>query len=329
MVEIDARKGLKKILLLARDRQELVELPERMAHLNPRVHVHATRRMGEAVALLTRQPFDAAVCTVEIPRDVATVIRFKKTAPRTPVIALAEQEDPDTLALSLQMGAAAVIRRAADFASVARSLQAAIETRDLARHVRGSIASSWMVSKQIARLSARAKTLTAEAMSRFTANPAEGFEPLLVENDPDEAFFFVRALRKIGLHRRLPVVRTAEQAISYLAGRGEYADRVLYPVPSIVILDLHLGRENGEKVLRYIRSHPSLEHLPVILLSSSQNPVEVGRMVELGMSAHIVKPPTLGELYEVVRLILDYWHVWRTQSADVTRPLPLEVPVPE
>ena len=104
MDELDARNGSRKILLLARDRQELVGLPER---LSPRIQAHATRRMGEALSLLTRQRLDAAVCSVDDPGDVATVIRFKKAAPRTPVLVLAGQENPDTHALLLQMGAAA------------------------------------------------------------------------------------------------------------------------------------------------------------------------------------------------------------------------------
>src|SRR6185369_4475109 len=227
----------RKVLLLARDRLELVGLPDRLRNLSPRILAHATRRMGEALSLLTRQRLDAAVCSVDDPGDVATVIRFKKAAPRTPVLVLAGQENPDTHALLLQMGAAAVIRRDPDFDAVALSLKTALETRNLAHQVRGMVSESWVLSKQVSRLSAQAKSLAAQVMSRFSANPAEGFEPLLVENDPDEAFFFIRALRKAGLHRRLPVVRSAGEAINYLAGRGDYADRALFPMPSIVILD--------------------------------------------------------------------------------------------
>jgi CheY-like chemotaxis protein len=310
----------RRVLFLARDRADLDELPGRLRALPPPLDTHATRRMGEALVALSRDRFDAAVCSVDAPGDVATVIRFKKAAPSTPVFALSTQENSDMASLSLRMGAAAVLRRDPDPAVVAGILRRALEMRHLAREIRARVGSSWDLAREIRQVSARTRLLATEALSRFTANPADGFEPLLVEDNPDDALFFVRALRKLGLPRRVPVARSAREAIDYLSGRGEFADRVLYPVPSIVVLDFHLGRGTGEEVLRFIRKEPSLERTPVVLLTSSENPAEAARMVDLGVSAHIVKPPIVDDLCAVVRLILDFWQVFRTQSADAWAP---------
>lgn len=275
--------------------------------------------MGEALSLLSCERFDAAVCTVEAPRDILSVIRFKKASPRTPVLALTSEENSPIATLSLQMGVAAVLRRESDPSATADVLKRALSTEGLARQMRDRFDSPLRNVPEGSNLSARARILAADALSNYSRNPAEGFEPLLVENDPDEALFFIRALQKAGLHRRLPIVRTAEEAIDYLTGRREFENRVRHPMPTIVILDLHLGNESGEDVLNFIRSQPCLERLPVVLFSSSQDPAEVGRMVDLGVSAHLVKPHSMAELCEVVRLILDFWQVWRSQSADAPR----------
>lgn len=306
----------RRILLLARDPADIKEIPARLRDTAPRVEAHATRRMGEALSLLSRESFSAAVCSVEFPTDVAIIIRFKKTSPRTPVLALALADDSEVAALALQLGAAAVIKQEADPRATADTLRDALDPHELARRVRNRAASGYRIAQQIRELSARARMVAADALARLSRTPADGFEPLLVENDPNEALFFARALRKVGLPRRLPIARSGREAIDYLSGRGEFGDRVRFPAPSIVILDYHLGADTGEDVLRFIRSHPSLERLPVVLFSSSQNPEEVGRMLNLGVSAHIIKPHSIDELCEAVRLILDFWQMWRSHSAD-------------
>jgi CheY-like chemotaxis protein len=307
-----APRPVKRFLILARDLDDLELLPRALSGSAP-VLVRATRRVGEAVALLARDPFDIVVCPVEGPRDVLSLIRLKKVSPRTPVLALAPEEASDVAEMSLLMGAAAVFARGDGPAATAGVLREALEAPDFPR--RG--AAEWLrLVLDVRDPSARLRMLAAEALSGALRHRAEGFDPLLVEDSLDEAALFIHALRKEGLRRRLPVARSAREAIEYLSGSGPYADRSRYPVPSIVILDFHLGAESGEGVLRFIRSEPSLRRLPVVLLSSSRNSADVARMVDLGISTHVVKPLGLGELQSAVGLILDFWQLWRAPSAE-------------
>jgi CheY-like chemotaxis protein len=309
-----APRPVQRFLILARDLDDLELLPRALSGAAP-ILVRATRRVGEAVALLAREPFDIVVCPVEDPRDVLSLIRLKKASPRTPVLALAPEEACDIAEMSLLMGAAAVFARGDGPAATADVLRQALEAPGFPR--RGAASTEWLRLVQDVRdPSARLRMLAAEALSGVLGHRAEGFDPLLVEDSPDEAALFIHALRKEGLRRRMPVVRSAREAIEYLSGAGPYADRSRHPVPSIVILDFHLGAESGEGVLRFIRSEPSLRRLPVVLLSSTRNSTDVARMVDLGISTHVVKPLGLGELQSAVGLILDFWQLWRAQSAE-------------
>ena len=76
---------------------------------------------------------------------------------------------------------------------------------------------------------------------------------LLVEDNEDDVSLIERAFARAGIDNPLQVVRDGEQAVSYLKAEGEYADRVKYPLPSLVLLDLKMPRRNGFEVLSWIR----------------------------------------------------------------------------
>ena len=306
----------RRILLLARGRSDLDDLPARLADSPRPIVARATRRMGEALFALAHERFDAAVCWIQLPSDVAKVVRLKKAAPGIPVVALTPNRNAELAELSLRMGAAAVLEGDSDPVRTAATLERAIELRELASRLTESARLSLSYGRTIQGRAARSHLLAAQILQSLTLNPAEGFEPLLVEDDPDEALIFARALRKLGLSRRVPIVRSADEAIEYLSGRGEFADRGRYPAPSLVVLDFHLGPETGEKVLRWIRGNPRHARLPVVLLSACRDEAGLARMTALGLNAHVEKPQATEEMEATVKLILDFWQMWRTQGGE-------------
>ena len=92
---------------------------------------------------------------------------------------------------------------------------------------------------------------------------------LLVEDDEHDVFFFRRALSKAGLQLPLRLVSDGEQAVQYLNGDGEYADRAEHPFPDIIFLDLKLPYLTGMEVLEYVQEQPALSTIEVIVLTSS------------------------------------------------------------
>jgi CheY-like chemotaxis protein len=132
---------------------------------------------------------------------------------------------------------------------------------------------------------------------------------LLVEDDEDDRLFFQRALRKARLGWTLATASSGREAIDYLEGSGRFADRGKHPFPSHVLLDLKLPEISGLEVLQWIRNHPGLAGLPVIILSSSREPSDMERAGTLGVDAYEVKPVEFASLVATVRSIARRWRL--------------------
>jgi CheY-like chemotaxis protein len=123
---------------------------------------------------------------------------------------------------------------------------------------------------------------------------------LLVEDDDHDVFFLRRALLKARPDLSLHVVTDGEQAMDYLDGRRNYADRSMYPLPCLMFLDLKLPYFNGFQVLEHVRGIPALAETPVFVLTSSSEEHDRRRVMELGAKAFLVKPPTAEMLLKVL-----------------------------
>jgi CheY-like chemotaxis protein len=118
---------------------------------------------------------------------------------------------------------------------------------------------------------------------------------LLVEDNDDDVYFMQRAFKDAGLTNPLHVVTDGQQAVDYLSGREQFADRTRYPVPDFIFLDLKLPIMDGFEVLAWLRQeHKS--SLPVAILTSSPEEVDRRRAHELGASCYLVKPPDVSML---------------------------------
>jgi len=130
---------------------------------------------------------------------------------------------------------------------------------------------------------------------------------LLVEDNEDDVFLMRRALKEASVQPPLQVVEDGQQAIDYLCGTGQYADRALYPLPLVVFLDLKLPLRSGHEVLQWIRAQPLFESLVVVVLTSSDEPKDVSRCYQLGANSYIVKPPTSEQLNDLAKAFKWYW----------------------
>lgn len=115
---------------------------------------------------------------------------------------------------------------------------------------------------------------------------------LIVENNSDDLFFLKRALRTAGITDNQSSVSDGRAAIAYLEGQGEYANRVRYPLPWLIFLDLKLPYKSGIEVLEFIRSRPELQKINVVVVTSSEDDKDMRRTTELGVNAYLMKPPT-------------------------------------
>ncbi len=123
---------------------------------------------------------------------------------------------------------------------------------------------------------------------------------LLVEDNEDDVFIFQRAFKQAQISQPLQVVSDGQEAIDYFLGRGRFADRMQYPLPVLVLLDLKLPLKHGLEVLHAIRSQPASADTCVIVLTSSAEERDLQRAQELRAYAYLVKPPTRRTLVEVL-----------------------------
>jgi CheY-like chemotaxis protein len=114
----------------------------------------------------------------------------------------------------------------------------------------------------------------------------------------------------------LQFVKDGAEAISYLAGRGKFADRRTYPLPNVILLDIKMPRLSGFDVLAWLRQESSVASIPVIAFSSSDQQSDIDKAYQLGVNAYVVKPSGFLRLQTVLLRTIDFF----TRQ---TRPAPL------
>jgi two-component system response regulator len=129
---------------------------------------------------------------------------------------------------------------------------------------------------------------------------------LLIEDCPEDASLLLHAFKKWGITNRVQVMRTGEQSVDYLAGKGPYTDRDAHPLPSLALLDLDLPTMSGFDVLKWVRARPDLVDLPVIVLSGGPDGEQFNRAHRLGAIACVTKGNDLAEMRELIQH-LDYF----------------------
>jgi DNA-binding response OmpR family regulator len=117
------------------------------------------------------------------------------------------------------------------------------------------------------------------------------------------------AFKKAGIANPLFVARDGEEAVAYLSGEGEYADRERFPLPVILLLDLKMPRRSGFSVLKWMREQPDLKHMPVVVLTASDQAADIRMAYELGANSYLLKPVNFDALYEMVKTLKLYWLV--------------------
>ena len=130
---------------------------------------------------------------------------------------------------------------------------------------------------------------------------------LHIDDDANDTALLQAATRKADLNLTLKNVEDFEQATAYLEGSGVYANRGAYPIPSLILLDLKMPRATGFEVLRWIRNHPGLSHIPIVVLSGSELQEDVRRAYVGGANSYLVKPLGFDALVNLVKNIHTVW----------------------
>jgi len=132
---------------------------------------------------------------------------------------------------------------------------------------------------------------------------------LLVDDSDKDGLLMRTVFSRAGFVHPLQFAEDGEEAIGYLGGTGAWADRVKFPLPTVVLLDLNMPRKDGFEVLAWIRQQPGLTGLRVYVLSASSRAVDIRRAYELGAASYLVKPGNLDGLMHLARTLGAWLHL--------------------
>lgn len=118
---------------------------------------------------------------------------------------------------------------------------------------------------------------------------------VLAEDNPGDVLLFREAMRQSQLACELVVAEDGEKALRLLekAAQGEGSS------PDLIILDVNLPKRSGQDVLKWVRSQPELEKVPVIMLTSSASPDDKTKAMLVGANLYVQKSSNLDEILEI------------------------------
>jgi CheY-like chemotaxis protein len=129
---------------------------------------------------------------------------------------------------------------------------------------------------------------------------------LLVEDNLDDVELAVAALKKNNLANEIAVARDGGEALDYLQRRGKFQSRA-GGQPLVIFLDLKMPRMDGLELLRHLKNDAELKVLPVVMLTSSREEVDLVKSYQLGINAYVVKPVGFQQFLEVIKQAGMFW----------------------
>jgi CheY-like chemotaxis protein len=140
------------------------------------------------------------------------------------------------------------------------------------------------------------------AAPRHSTNAARRLRVLLVEDNPGDVELVTDAVREFPCD--ISVARDGAEALEYLRKEGPHGDAA---EPDLVLLDLNLPRLSGREVLEQVKADPTLKHIPVVILSSSQARHDLLEAYRLHANCFVTKPVDLDEFFASVGAVVAFW----------------------
>ena len=131
---------------------------------------------------------------------------------------------------------------------------------------------------------------------------------MIVEDSDDDYEATERALKKDGrLLNPLLRFENGESALAYLLCGQPGADTLSPPIPSIILLDLNMPGGGGLLALSRIKANEGLAHIPVIVLTTSDDETDIAKCYSAGANTYIKKPVQMENFVNAIQQLRDYW----------------------
>lgn len=127
---------------------------------------------------------------------------------------------------------------------------------------------------------------------------------LLVEDNPGDVRLTIEALKDAKIQNNMEVVTDGEEAVEFIFKRGKFKDAF---TPDLILLDLNLPKMHGKDVLQQIKSHDTFRRIPVVILTTSDDEIDIMETYDLHANCYITKPVDLDQFITVVKQIENFW----------------------
>ena len=132
-------------------------------------------------------------------------------------------------------------------------------------------------------------------------------EILIVEDNPHDAELTLRALRKNNLANNILVAQDGAEALDFFFCRGKFEKRSFTNPPKVVLLDLKLPKVSGLEILKIVKGDKRTAHIPVVIVTSSNEEPDIKEAYELGVNSYVVKPVDFDQFINAMSSLGLYW----------------------
>jgi len=136
---------------------------------------------------------------------------------------------------------------------------------------------------------------------------ANEVEILFVEDNPDDAELTLKALHKNKIVNKVFRVTDGEEALDFIFARGKFTDRNTNQKPKVILLDLKLPKISGIEVLKQLKANDETKVIPVVILTSSKEEMDIEKCYSLGANSYIIKPIAFDMFMKAISELGLYW----------------------
>lgn len=138
-------------------------------------------------------------------------------------------------------------------------------------------------------------------------NHSDPVDILLVEDNPLDVEMIIRALKKHNLSNKLHVAEDGVEALDFIFCREKYAERKIDSLPKVIFLDLKLPKMNGLEVLESVKADERTRSIPVVMVTSSGEELDIKTAYALGANSYVVKPVQFDAFEDAMGRLGIYW----------------------
>ena len=134
-------------------------------------------------------------------------------------------------------------------------------------------------------------------------------EIVFIEDSPEDADLALRSFEKYNIVNEVKLIDDGQLALDYLIGQESGLKNGKVPLPKLILLDLKLPKVSGLEILAKIKTDDTLKSVPVVVMTSSSEDMDIRQAYALGANSYVVKPLNFVKFAEAIRQLGMYWLV--------------------